>query len=316
MEPVYRNHKRKLSCPLNSVSLLNDIKIKICCLTYNMHGENPTQKEVAEFLSPHKNYDIYAIGSEECLRSIFKSLFWSDKSPWENKLSNYFGNEYYKLNSITLAAIHLIIFVKNSLRKNIQYLGKNSVKTGANNLLGNKGAVGIWFRLHNIKVLIINSHLAAKINYSYKRNENFHRIMRNIYNNRDRVDYTIFMGDLNYRLNLQYPINVRDMENDYKKYLLYDQLNLEKRLNRLNLDGFQEGEIDFLPTFKFYNKTNIWENTKPDNSPAWTDRILFMKTETKFSVFDVILKRYDSMPQIIMSDHKPVYAIFEFTIRI
>jgi hypothetical protein len=318
MEPVpYKSHKRKLTCPLNSVCLLNDKKLKICCITYNMHGENPTQQEVAQFLNPHKNYDIYAIGSEECLRSIFKSLFWSDKSSWENKLSNYFGNEYIKLNSVTLAAIHLIIYVKYSLRNYVEFLGKNSVKTGAKNLLGNKGAVGIWFRIYNIKVLIINSHLAAKMNYSHKRNENFHRIMRNIYNNnRNRIDYTIFMGDLNYRLNLQYPINIRDMENDYKKYLLYDQLYLEKRLNRLNLEGFQEGEIDFLPTFKFYNRTNIWENTKPDNSPAWTDRILFMKRDTKFSVFDVTLKRYDSMPQLIMSDHKPVYAIFEFTIRI
>ena len=95
MEPVpYMSYKRKLTCPLNSVTKLNDKKLKICCITYNMHGENPTQQEVAQFLNPHKNYDIYAIGSEECLRSIFKSLFWSDKSSWENKLSNYFGNEY------------------------------------------------------------------------------------------------------------------------------------------------------------------------------------------------------------------------------
>jgi hypothetical protein len=48
MEPVpYMSYKRKLTCPLNSVTKLNDKKLKICCITYNMHGENPTQQEVA-----------------------------------------------------------------------------------------------------------------------------------------------------------------------------------------------------------------------------------------------------------------------------
>ena len=51
MEPVpYMSYKRKLTCPLNSVTKLNDKKLKICCITYNMHGENPTQQEVAQFL--------------------------------------------------------------------------------------------------------------------------------------------------------------------------------------------------------------------------------------------------------------------------
>jgi hypothetical protein len=45
-----------------------------------MHGLVPNEEQIKNLLDPHKNFDIYAIGSEECLRSIFKSLFYSDKS--------------------------------------------------------------------------------------------------------------------------------------------------------------------------------------------------------------------------------------------
>ena len=58
-------------------------KLKVCCITWNMHGLNPNQNEINSLLGPHKDFDIYAIGSEECLRSIFKSLFYSDKTTWD-----------------------------------------------------------------------------------------------------------------------------------------------------------------------------------------------------------------------------------------
>ena len=136
-------------------------KIKICCITWNMHGLIPTPEIVKSLLEPHINYDIYAIGSEECLRSIFKSLFFSDKSDWETKLQNYFSNNYVLIASETLCAIHLVIFIRSTLIKNISKLKINTVKTGAKNLLGNKGAVGISFNIFNISIMIINCHLAA-----------------------------------------------------------------------------------------------------------------------------------------------------------
>ena len=40
--------------------------------------------------------------------------------------------------------------------------------------------------------------------------------------------------------------------------------------------------------------------------PSWTDRILYMNDTER-----VQLMEYSSVPGVTMSDHKPVYAIFE-----
>ena len=301
---------------IKQTKIKNETKKTICCLTWNMHGQTPTEKELQSLLQNHKekNFDIYVIGSQECLRSIFKSLFYSDKSIWENQLKDFFGNEYEILSSVTLAAIHIIIFVKKNLRKKINYVNYNKVKTGAKNFLGNKGAVGIWFTLININIMFINSHLAADMNFIKKRNNNFEYIMNNINHNYFNLDFVVFMGDLNYRLNLR-NINIDDIRINYLNYIPYDQLNQEKK-NIKNIFGFEEGKINFLPTFKYKNNTDNFDADNINKLPAWTDRILFTKRTTNFSVLDVQLIEYNSMQNIIMSDHKPVYSYFNLTFQI
>ena len=287
-------------------------KLKICCITWNMHGLLPTQHQIKCLLDPHKNYDIYAIGSEECLRSIWKSLFYSDKSMWETSLKNYFGNDYALIASETLCAIHLVIFIRSSLIKNISKVQANKVKTGAKNLLGNKGAVGISFNIFNLSIMIINCHLAATQNRSLQRNIDFQRCLSNMTDNYSGFDFVVFMGDLNYRLN-NLNINMDKIQEEHLLFLNYDQLKYEKSIKRLNMCGFKEGEINFKPTFKYWNNTNNYQyidTHKIDQAPAWTDRILFKKNETCTNILDVRQDKYDSMQDIIMSDHKPVYSYF------
>ena len=127
-------------------------KLKLCCITWNMHGLNPNQNEIQSLLDPHKNCDIYAIGSEECLRSIFKSLFYSDKSAWESSLRNYFGSNYALIASETLCAIHLVIFIRTSLIKNISKVRANKVKV-CKEIWIFKDVLIIWLII--IKILIL-----------------------------------------------------------------------------------------------------------------------------------------------------------------
>ena len=300
----------------NIISSSSDVKknrkLKICCLTWNMHGLVPNEEQIQKLLDPHKNCDIYAIGSEECLRSIFKSLFYSDKSEWESKLKNYFGNNYVLIASETLCAIHLVIFIRSTLIKDVSKVKVNTVKTGAKNLLGNKGAVGIYFNIFNLSIMIINSHLAALYGRSEQRNIDFLRIITQMNSNYQNFDFIVFMGDLNYRLN-NLKIDMNKIQEDYLMFLNYDQLKNEKNLQRLNLLGFIEGTISFRPTFKYWNNTSKFQYLDThdiDQAPAWTDRILYKKNETGNNILDVKQDKYDSMHHIEMSDHKPVYSYF------
>jgi hypothetical protein len=291
-------------------------KLKICCVTWNMHGLNPTQKEIESLLDPHQKFDIYAIGSEECLRSIFKSLFYSDKTIWETNLKNYFNRKYkekYELiSSETLCAIHLVIFIKESLIKDISKVRVNKVKTGAKNLLGNKGAVGISFNIFNLSIMIINCHLAAYQDRSIQRNIDFQRCVTNMTDNYQSFDFIVLMGDLNYRLN-NLDVDMDKIQNEHLSFLNYDQLKYENNIKRLNMNGFREGKIEFKPTFKYWNNTNNYQYIDThdiDQAPAWTDRILYRKNDTCTNILDVIQDKYDSMQDITMSDHKPVYSYF------
>ena len=288
-------------------------KIKICCLTWNMHGLVPTEEQVQKLLNRHLNYDIYAIGSEECLRSIFKSLFYSNKSEWERKLQSYFGEDYVLIASEALCAIHLVIFVRSTLIKNISKVKTNCVKTGAKNLLGNKGAVGISFNVFNISIMIINCHLAALQGRSEQRNIDFERCVTQMDYNYQNYNFIVLMGDLNYRLN-NLNIDMNLIQEEPLKFLSYDQLKNEINLKRINLLGFIEGEIYFRPTFKYWNNTSNFQyidTHKIDQIPGWTDRILYKKKEENNNSFSIKQEKYDSMHDIEMSDHKPVFSYFE-----
>jgi hypothetical protein len=54
-----------------------------------MYGQYATRNEIEILLPKDKFYDIYAIGTEECMRGILTSFFYNDKSAWE-KLAKYY----------------------------------------------------------------------------------------------------------------------------------------------------------------------------------------------------------------------------------
>ena len=53
------------------------------------------------------------------MRSILKSICIEDKSQWENYLEDQIGDEYMVVDSISLAALHLMVFAHKSLKKAI-----------------------------------------------------------------------------------------------------------------------------------------------------------------------------------------------------
>jgi synaptojanin len=89
-----------------------------------------------------------------------------------------------------------------------------------------------------------------------QRNSNIYEISKNLGIGNNELDITqfehvFFMGDLNYRIDLPYLQAVKYInEKELKKLLDYDQLGKEMKHGTI-LNGFNEQEIGFYPTFKY-----------------------------------------------------------------
>ena len=144
-----------------NISDIQQKKLKICCLTYNLHGTGLDKIQINNLLKEHKNkdFDIFVISTQESQRSIAWNLVYYDKSYFEIDLESFFTQEYIKLDTITLGGIHLIIFVKVKYKDLVTNYRSEYVKTGWYGFLGNKGAVGISFKLFNLTFLFVNNHL-------------------------------------------------------------------------------------------------------------------------------------------------------------
>ena len=122
----------------------------------------------------------------------------------------------------------------------------------------------------------------------------------------NQYDLVIFSGDLNYRINMEIEDCKKLLElKDIESLLEKDQLYTSIRAKDIDLEDFFEGQIRFLPTYKFQDGTNEYDYT--ERVPGWTDRILFRAN----NLSDVILCKYSSIFDAKTSDHKPVYAIFK-----
>ncbi|KAK2121401.1 Phosphatidylinositol 4,5-bisphosphate 5-phosphatase A [Saguinus oedipus] len=96
------------------------------------------------------------------------------------------------------------------------------------------------------------------------------------------------------------------------------QLNMAKSTWPI-LKGFQEGPLNFAPTFKFDVGTNKYDTSAKKRKPAWTDRILWKvkppgggpsPSGRESHRLQVTQHSYRSHMEYTVSDHKPVAAQF------
>ena len=72
------------------------------------------------------------------------------------------------------------------------------------------------------------------------------------------------------------------------------------------LQSLAEGEITFLPTYKFDIKTDVYYNSSKQRVPSFTDRILLIDNPEQLKLLS-----YQAIRDVRFSDHKPVIALFE-----
>ncbi|GMI09766.1 hypothetical protein TrRE_jg1166 [Triparma retinervis] len=148
-------------------------------------------------------------------------------------------------------------------------------------------------------------------------------------------DLVFWMGDLNYRMDTTVPdeevfellrviaaeresMEAGNVEEAAEMLLGYDQLNIERRNNRV-FHGFHEGRTNFLPTYKYIpgDASTGWYDRRPDKKmrcPAWCDRVLWRRKHSNHHE-DVSLLQYRRVDFLYASDHKPVNALFEVKVK-
>jgi len=132
--------------------------------------------ELLQGVIPAGDYHIYAIGTQECERTIAQAAVLTSKKAWETKLWSHLGSEFQLLRSHTLQATHLAVYVHKGLLPMVSNIGSAAVATGYRDTLGNKGGVGVSFNLGRTSMLFMASHLEAHQTRVHQRNEHYHRI--------------------------------------------------------------------------------------------------------------------------------------------
>eukprot|EP00743_Colponemidia_sp_Colp-15_P001871 GILK01002039.1.p1 GENE.GILK01002039.1~~GILK01002039.1.p1 ORF type:complete len:477 (+),score=71.87 GILK01002039.1:47-1432(+) len=288
-----------------------DGQLRVFCVTWNMHAK-PGPDDLTSLLRVNIPHHLYVIGTEECERSIEASIVFQSKAKWEAKLQAALGDGYTLLRAHTLQAIHLCIFIRSDLVSSLHDVESAHVATGLGNVLGNKGGIGISFTIHHTSYLFINCHLAAHQGNVKQRNAEFHKINAELSlgksnktfpNVSDRFDHVVWMGDLNYRINgNRKAVNALIHQSMHEVLLANDQLLRERKHGNV-FSSFQEGHIDFPPTYKFDRNSDIYDSSKKSRIPSWTDRILYKGSK-------VAQETYGWISDIRTSDHRPVFAQF------
>ncbi|XP_069788924.1 phosphatidylinositol 4,5-bisphosphate 5-phosphatase A isoform X2 [Narcine bancroftii] len=283
--------------------------------------------------------DMYVIGLQEVNSMINKRLkdaiFTDQWSEIFMDTLSPFG--YVLVTSERMQGQLLLLFAKYYLLPNLQDIQTNCTRTGLGGYWGNKGAVSVRLALCGHMICFLNCHLPAHMENSEQRMDDFESILQLQQFNGPIAsgvldhDVVFWFGDLNFRIE-QY--DIRFVKNAIEKNKLgvlweKDQLNIAKVIEP-SLNGFQEGPLNFRPTYKYDVGTNTFDTSSKKRKPAWTDRILWRvkmsgsydllqnstslassnSSASKHRPIEVFQRAYRSHMEYLISDHKPVSAIF------
>ncbi|XP_029880659.1 phosphatidylinositol 4,5-bisphosphate 5-phosphatase A [Aquila chrysaetos chrysaetos] len=310
-----------------------DGSFRITVVTWNVGTAMPPN-DVTSLLHLNtgetNDVDVIAIGLQEVNSKINKRLkdaLFTDQ--WSELFMDVLSPFHFVLiSTVRMQGVILLVFAKYYHLPFLQDIQTDCTRTGLGGYWGNKGGVSVRLSIFGHMVCFLNCHLPAHLEKAEQRKEDFATILHmQQFEGRAASgildhDLVFWFGDLNFRIEsldirfVKYAIDSNILSQLWEK----DQLNIAKSTWPV-LSGFQEGPLNFPPTFKFDVGTNKYDSSAKKRKPAWTDRILWKIKSPSVGlgaggrrpsrgVLSVSQLCYCSHMEYTVSDHKPVAAIF------
>jgi hypothetical protein len=299
-----------------------DPTVKIHVTTFNVGGITPPQSFCNWLvIDPADPPDLIVVGLQEMVEldvpHMVVGSFKEDK--WIYAFRKNIPEDYNQIEYVRLVGVFLIVYKRVDAKFSVSDVSKSKVGTGIMKF-GNKGGAGISMKINDMTVCIVNCHLAAGQSDVKKRNLDFQSISQKLKFSGDAKtvydhDLIIWMGDMNSRLTTDIPRNEvvdKCQKGDHELLIQYDQLR-EERLKGNIFKDFHEMLPKFRPTYKFDVGTSNYDTGPKKRLPAWCDRILHWKKNDNTDIKQI---SYTSRHNVVLSDHKPVQALFELTLPV
>ncbi|KAK3087489.1 hypothetical protein FSP39_006595 [Pinctada imbricata] len=303
-----------------------DRRVTVWAGTWNVVEIKECKESLTDFLLPESNeflQDIYAIGTQE--NNI-------PRRDWEVTLQATLGPNHVLFHSASHGALHLAIFIRRDLIWFCSVAEEDIVTTRAVTMVKTKGAVAISFCFFGTSMLFVNSHFTSDDGRLKERINDFHKVSstlktpkflhsssqnNNVNDVTSQFDCVFWVGDLNFRIE-----KGRHTVEDLVKAIVEEQHpNFEDLLKGDELfncisqeqvfNGYQEGRINFKPTYKFDIDSDVYDTSSKLRIPSYTDRVLFRSKKKN----GIACLNYDAVMNLKVSDHRPVFGVFEALIK-
>ncbi|CAN1268078.1 Type IV inositol polyphosphate 5-phosphatase 3, partial [Linum perenne] len=315
--PRLRRRRKSETCRAQYIST-KELRVRVA--TWNVGGKIPPDDlDIDDWVDTLEPADIYVLGLQEIVPLNAVNIFGAeDNRPvtkWENIIRDTLNrikidlesllnhkrrSSYVRIVSKQMVGIFVTVWIRRSLRKHIQNVKVSTVGVGVMGYIGNKKDGDELKRNSDVYEIHRRTHFHSAAGVGLPKGIKEH----------ERI---IWLGDLNYRINLSYE-RTRELiaKKEWSNLAQYDQVQLTREFRKGRaFDGWLEGTLGFPPTYKYENNSDRYYGEDPKagrRTPAWCDRIL-----SHGKGFKLLNYR---RTELKLSDHRPVTATFMVEVEV